>query len=148
MKGISPLLGGVLIIGITLALAIFVSSWSKTVVTSESKKAVENTGIECSYADIGIYSAVYYNDTNKLVLEIGAARSVSIDIDKVVVTNESYYKAKYINGVNISIPRLEPGEREYVEITNVIPNFTRVTIIPSSCPMKAVSITSDDIAIQ
>lgn len=148
MKGVSPLLGAVLIIGITLAIAIAVSSWSKSFVTSEAKKTAEYAGIECNYVDIGIYQAIYYNNTNKLVLEIGAAGSVSINIDKIVVTNESYYKVKYVNGVNISIPRLEPGEREYVQLSNVIPNFTTIRIIPSSCPMKAVSITSDEVLIQ
>ncbi len=148
MKSVSPLLGAVLIIGITLAIALAVSSWSKSFVSSEAKKTAEYAGIECEYVKIGIYQAIYYNSTNKIILEIGAASSVSINIDRIVVTNESYYKTRYVNGVNITIPRLEPGEKEYVTLTNVIPNFTKIEIIPSKCAMKAVSISSDEVAIQ
>ena len=147
-KSVSPLLGAVLIIGITLTIAIAILSWSKSFITSETKKATEHAGIECSYVNIGVYQAVYYKDTNKLMLELGAAGSVSINIDRIVVTNETYHKARYINGVNISIPVLEPGEREYVYLSNVIPNFTTIRIIPSQCPMKAVAISSDEVIVE
>ncbi len=148
MKGVSPLLGAVVIIGITLAMAIIVSSWSKSFVTSEAKKTAEHSGIDCSYVNIGVYQATYYNNTNRLVLEIGAASSVSLNIEKITVVNESYYKQVYLNGVNISIPRLEPGEIEYIQLSNIIPNFTKIRIIPSSCPTKTVSISSDEVAIE
>ena len=148
MKGISPLLGAVFVIGITIALAIAISSWSKSFITSEARKTAEHAGIECSYVNIGVYKAEYDENTRKLLLELGAAGTVSVKIDKIIITNKTYHKAKYINGVNISIPLLEPGEKEYVYLLNVIPNFTTIRIIPYKCPMKAVEISFHEVIVK
>ena len=148
MKGVSPLIGAVVLIGITITLAIFVSSWSKSFTISEAKKTEEYTGVECSYMKINVYDAIYYNSTKKLVLELGASSSLAVSIEKITLTDNNYNKYTYVNGANFSLSRLEPGEREYAQLTSVPENFTKVRIIPSSCPMNAVSITSDEVTVE
>ena len=148
MKGVSPLIGAVVIVGITLMVAIAISSWSKSFAVSQAKKTEEETKIECSYATFGVDEAILDTTNNKLTLRLRATGSVAVEINKISVIKETYYKATYINGDDFFLPRLEPGDVEYITLTGLPSNVSEVIIIPSECPINRISITSDEMIVK
>ncbi len=146
MRGVSPLIGAVIVVGITFALAIMVSSWTKSLAKEEAEKTVKGSGIECPYATVAAEEVVYFTDKNQMKIKVRASGSVAVEIEKVMVYNDTFIKT-YRNGADFNLPILEPGDVYYIYLYNLPPNVTEVRVIPSECKMNAISVSEDEMII-
>ncbi len=144
MRGVSLLIGAIILTGITFTLAIMVSSWMKSLAKEEAEKTEKHAGLECSYATLSADEVIYYESIRQLKIKVRASGSVAVGVEKVIAYNDTSTKT-YLNGVDFNLATLEPGDAYYIFLSNVPANLTEVRIIPNICKMNALRITEDEI---
>ncbi len=146
--GISPLLASVLLVVIVVGLAGFIGGWMKFIAKQQTEELADTSEIGCSYATINVDEVVYSAAEKRMIVRVRASGTRSVNIDKVVVVNESYDIAVYRNGANFSLGTLSPGDIGYIVLDGVPPSVKEVRVVPRRCGMNAVSVERDYFIIQ
>ncbi len=128
MKGISPMIGVVLLIGITFGIFIILYSWGGSYVKSSQQEYETGVSkrIECTLADITANYAVYNSTSQNFSIVV--TNSGNVDFDYVIFTfiREAGSEDREVNKT------LRKGEKKVYEIS--FANGCDVTLIRVSTP--------------
>lgn len=101
-KGISPLIGAVLLIAFTMAVAAILTAWVTTF-TQDTAEAVGNNSerlIECSYSGLSIYDAVEGNGT----VTVSVANTGTIDLSEGSTIVVFLQNGSVVDKISASLP--------------------------------------------
>lgn len=133
-KGISPLIGAVLLIAFTMAVAAILTAWVTTF-TQDTADTVGNESerlVECSYAGISIYDAVVDTSENDLTLSVANTGTVELGQVTVIVFLDN---GSVVDDQD-AIQSLGTGAVQEVSITSGFDSndLDRVRITSADCP--------------
>lgn len=103
-KGISPLIAAVLLIAFTMAVAAILTAWVTTF-TQETTSEVGGQGqeqIECSFAGLAIYDAVYTGSDDSLTVAVAntGTRDLSDGVSVVLSFADGTVESTNMTGLN------------------------------------------------
>ncbi len=144
MKGISPLIAGVLLIAITVTIAMIITAWA-TGITSSAQSGVTNKSAEM----VGCSGALIDIETVYLITPAGSANATVIVKNSGLVNDLQIISAQIFlaNGTNVSaqslpVTNFDRGNIVALNFRNVAlgsscpGNFSRVSV-ESTCPGAA-----------
>ncbi len=144
MKGISPLIAGVLLIALTVTIAILVTAWT-TSFTSTTQSGVGNKSTElvsCSGAAVDIEAVYLRNNENATVVvkNTGLINDIQITGAQIYLLNGTNTTAS--NATTLPITNFDRGNIvsiSFVRIQNLLTcpgNFSQV-VVQTGCPGAA-----------
>lgn len=149
-KGVSPLIAVVLLIAFTMAIGGFLSSWLQELVHSQADTATENSDAGCIYATFNAEDATYNaSGNNKLIFDIASTGTRDISIKQITITAMNMSRQVYTSPANFT-GTITAGDEVGIVLnidTAIIPNISRIRIIPYDCPQNADEIKRDEITI-
>ncbi len=126
-KGISPLVATVLLIAATMSIAMILSFWASSFVTSGLPEQNE-TQTKCQFSNFEIYQCSYNasNSALDITLRNSGQNSLSDMVAFMILTNNSVY------GPNVLSGDLAAGIYQSYRIFN-IPAFSKLIVNSRSC---------------
>lgn len=147
-KGVSPLIAVVLLIAFTLAIGGFLSSWLQNITHTQTDSATEYADAGCIYATFNAEDATYNaSGDNKLIFDIGSTGTRDVYIKKITVTAPNTSRIDYTSPQNFT-GTISAGDEIGIALTidtSIVPNISKVRIIPSDCPQNAAEIKNTEI---
>lgn len=128
--GISPLIAAVLLIAFTMAVAAIITTWATTF-TQERSQQLSNRSeqmVQCSYAGMDVYDAVY--DSTNSQTDVSIENTGTVDFNNISVstfTGASVQARTYISS-------LSSGEVESITISNTNSKPDKVRAASKECP--------------
>ncbi len=147
MKGISPLISSVILVGITLSVALFIVPWYQNLAKEQTDIASSSSNIECAYVTLNDVSPTYTSATHKLSFQIENTGSSSVIIQRIQIIYDSgtqvegnYTSTTLVGGglTSVSITQATNGSN----IDSAIDSVRVVT----SCPQAGFTISGDSIS--
>ncbi len=147
-KGLSPLIAVVLLIAFTLAIGGFLSTWLQEIVHTQADTATESADAGCIYATFNAEDPTFNaSGSSKLVFDISNTGTRDVNIKQITITAMNMSRLTYTSPENFT-GTISAGDKMPVVLTidsAIIPNISRVRIIPYDCPQNADEIKREEI---
>jgi flagellin-like protein len=131
MRGISPLVASVLLIGVTMTIAGALAFWASSFVTGKIETTKNTTQFfeKCAAANFGIYSYFYNSATKSLTLLLENRANVQLAITGI----NFIYPNGTVDFKNISLTLSVGGALSSYTVTDVEPGYQKFRVL-SECP--------------
>lgn len=130
MRGISPLIGAIVLIGFTILVAGILTFWIQGLTQRAGEELATKTEreIKCSFAGISIYDVAWDSSTNELKVSIANIGTVDFTDVNVQVHKGGDTIAQQSAG------SLNSADIKTITFTGISSKPDAVTIIPKDCP--------------
>lgn len=128
MKGVSPLVAAVLLIAITMSIAGVLAFWASQFV-NKSLPPVNETTIQCRFANFVVYGCTYDSNTSILVLTLNNIQSLEL---RNLTTYLSFSNGTLSSGINLN-ESISPAEFKSYILHGIPSDFSKIIISSQVC---------------